>query len=180
MRYRQIRSMDISNGEGVGIALFVQGCSFHCKGCFNKETWDFDGGNLWTKESKEAFIGLANKEYIQRISILGGEPLHPSNIEEVLDLCRSIKGIYPNKVIWLYTGYEFENILSQVDTEKNDLDNYFRKSILNYIDILVDGQFKDELKDQTLAFRGSSNQRIIDVKKTLEKREIVLHEIERR
>ena len=180
MRYRQIRSMDISNGGGIGIALFVQGCSFHCKGCFNKETWDFDSGNLWTKESKESFMGLADKEYIHRISILGGEPLHPHNIAAIYNLCYSIKERYPQKLIWLYTGYTFENILSQADKEKPRLDDFLRKSILSYIDILVDGQFIEELKNRTLAFRGSSNQRIIDVRKTLEKNEMVLYEIGRR
>lgn len=178
MRYAQIRSMDISNGEGIGIALFVQGCDFHCKGCFNEESWDFEGGELWTKEVRKSFIELANKDHIQRISILGGEPLHPNNITEVCNLCDYLKDIYPDKTIWLYTGYTLEKILAATNKANHKWDEWLRKDILNYIDILVDGQFVEEKRDLTLAFRGSSNQRIIDVKKTLEKNEVVLYETE--
>lgn len=102
MRYASIRNMDISNGEGIGIALFVQGCPFHCHNCFNKETWDFDGGKEWNDSVKEYFINLANKEYISRISILGGEPLSLHNIYEVINITKELKERYPNKKIWLY------------------------------------------------------------------------------
>ena len=105
MRYASIRSMDISNGEGVGVSLFVQGCDRHCFNCFNSETWDFNGGKEWTEETKNKFIKLIDRPYINRISILGGEPLAERNIDEVLSLIKEIRISYPEKYIWLYTGY---------------------------------------------------------------------------
>lgn len=148
MRYAKIRKMDISNGEGIGVALFLQGCHFHCKGCFNTETWDFNGGKEWTLEIEDMFMELIDKPYIKRISILGGEPLDQT--VELTELLRKIKIKYPNKTIWLYTGFKYEDIK---DCE-----------ILKYIDVIVDGQYKEELKDLKLEFRGSSNQRIIKIK----------------
>lgn len=119
IRYAQIRSLDLSNGEGIGVALFVQGCNFHCKNCFNPETWDFNGGKEWTQEVKNKFLELANRPYIKRISILGGEPLADENIDDVLDLVNKIRHSLPKKTIWLYTGYTLffnkvcrENVLS--------------------------------------------------------------------
>lgn len=149
MRFASIREMDVTNGEGIGIALFVQGCPFHCHNCFNKETWDFDGGKEWNDSVKEHFINLANKEYISRISILGGEPLSLHNIYEVINITKELKERYPNKKIWLYSGYTYEQILDEFP------------EALDYVDVLVDGMFIDELKDFNLEFRGSSNQRII-------------------
>lgn len=157
MRYASIRTMDVSDGEGVGCSLFVQGCHFHCKNCFNQSTWDFNGGKEWTKATKEKFLELVNRPYITRVSILGGEPLADENIEDVSDL---ISQIPLNKKIWLYTGYVYENMDSD------------RKLVSNSVDVLVDGQFVDELKDMNLPFRGSSNQRLIDIKKTLDSFEI--------
>lgn len=153
MRYASIRTMDVSDGEGVGCSLFVQGCHFHCKNCFNQSTWDFNGGKEWTKATKEKFLELVNRPYITRVSILGGEPLADENIEDVSDL---ISQIPLNKKVWLYTGYVYENM---------DLDRWL---VSNSVDVLVDGQFIDELKDMNLPFRGSSNQRLIDIKKTLD------------
>lgn len=147
MRYASIRDFDISNGEGIGVSLFVQGCEFHCKGCFNSETWDFKGGEEWTEDKEKYFMELAGKPYISRVSILGGEPLHPVNREVVLNLCKKIKTAYPNKAIWVYTGYTIEELKSEnVD--------------LSSINTLVDGRYVHELKDYKLKFRGSSNQRI--------------------
>lgn len=157
MRYASIRTMDVSDGEGVGCSLFVQGCHFHCKNCFNQSTWDFNGGKEWTKDTKEKFLELVNRPYITRVSILGGEPLADENIEDVSDL---ISQIPLNKKVWLYTGYVYENMDSD------------RKLVSNSVDVLVDGQFVDELKDMNLPFRGSSNQRLIDIKKTLDSFEI--------
>lgn len=148
MRYAKIRKMDISNGEGIGVALFLQGCHFHCKGCFNTETWDFNGGKEWTLEIEDMFMELIDKPYIKRISILGGEPLDQT--VELTELLRKIKIKYPNKTIWLYTGFKYEDI--------KDFE------ILKYIDVIVDGQYKEELKDLKLEFRGSSNQQIIKIK----------------
>ena len=147
LRYAQIRSLDISDGFGVGVSLFTQGCHFHCKNCFNKSTWDFNGGKEWTKEVKEHFLELVNRPHIERVSILGGEPLCDENYADVLDLVKSIEG----KKIWIYTGYTYEDI-------KN-------KEIIDYVDYVVDGRYIDELRDLSLQFRGSSNQRIIDIKK---------------
>lgn len=161
MRYTQIIPFDVCNGEGVGMSLFVQGCSFRCKGCFNSETWDYYGGKEWTEEIKNKFFELINRPYIKRISILGGEPLANSNIAEVYSLCKEIKENFPNKDIWLYTGYTFEDTTSYL--------------IMKYIDVMVDGRYIEEQRDISLKFRGSKNQRIIDVQKSLEENKIILY-----
>lgn len=142
MRYASIRDMDISNGNGIGVALFTQGCHFHCKNCFNKSTWDFDGGKEFTRETCNKFMKLVNRPFIKRVSILGGEPLSKENVDDVCNILKQIK----NKTIWVYTGHTFETVK-----------NY---DIMKYIDYLVDGQYVDELRDLTLEFRGSSNQNI--------------------
>ncbi len=181
MRYASMRDMDISNGSSVGVALFVQGCSFHCDGCFNIETWDVNGGYDWNDDSKKEFINALEKPYIKRCSILGGEPLHQANVQEVLSLCKKVKEQYPNKTIWLYTGYQFEDIWLPENSVTNanfDIKRGLRNDILKYIDVLVDGRYVKELRDITLPFRGSSNQRIIDVQKTLQEQKIVLFEAE--
>ncbi len=166
MRYNKIRKMDISNGEGVRVSLFVQGCSFHCKNCFNQETWDFNKGKEFTTIEANKIVQLANKDYINGLSVLGGEPLHPKNIEGVSMLCEYFKYKYPYKTIWLWTGFRYEDILKREN-------NY---NIFNYIDVLIDGQFEEDKKDLTLKWRGSSNQRIIDCKKSLAENKIVLKE----
>lgn len=146
-RYASIRKMDISNGAGVGVAYFCQGCPPpHCQGCFNPETWNFDGGKEFTDETINTIINLANKEYISRLSILGGECLCEENINDSTKLATKFKEIYPDKKIWLWTRYLFEDI------------KY--KDILNYIDYLVDGKYIAELRDYKLKYRGSSNQQI--------------------
>ena len=164
MRYNKIRTMDISNGEGVRVSLFVQGCDFHCKGCFNSEAWDFQGGKEFTTETLNTLLDLCDKEYIKGLSILGGEPLHPNNIETVANICKCFKQKYPNKTIWLWSGFRYEDILNRES-------NY---DILNLIDILVDGQFEIDKKDLNLKWRGSSNQRVIDCKKSLLENKIIL------
>lgn len=166
MRYAQIRNMDISNGENLGVALFVQGCRFQCKNCFNKETWDFNGGKEWTEEIENKFFALADRPYIKRISILGGEPLVDENLSDVFNLIKKLKVKFSDKVIWIYTGYTFENILS----------NPLRKRAIEMCDVLVDGKYMDNFRDLTLKFRGSSNQRVISVKPSLEQGKIVLWE----
>lgn len=181
MRYAQIRNMDISNGKHIGVSLFVQGCSFCCKGCFNKETWDFNGGKEWTQEVEDKFFDLINRPYIKRVSILGGEPLADKNKSVVLDLIKKIKNKYPNKSIWLYTGYTLEEIAEMYVNEQGynlfvgTPDKYIIWDNLQYVDVLVDGKYIKEQKDLTLKFRGSKNQRLIDVQKSLEKQEIVLY-----
>ena len=166
MKYAKIRKMDISNGEGVRVSLFVQGCSFHCKNCFNQETWDFNGGKEFTTAEVQKIIELANKDYIAGLSVLGGEPLHPNNIESVSMLCEYFKFKYPEKSIWVWTRFKYEDIIKMEN-------NY---NIFNYIDVLVDGQFEEDKKDLTLKWRGSSNQRVIDCKKSLAENKIILKE----
>lgn len=162
MRYSQIRNMDIVNGEGIGIALFTNGCRFYCKNCFNKELWDVKGGYKWDDTVENKFIKLASPNYITRISILGGEPFIDENLIDLEKLVKRIKSVYSSKKIWVYSGYTYEELLTRA------------KDILKYVDILVDGRYIDELKDFKLKFRGSSNQRIIDVQESLKTNQIVL------
>lgn len=164
MKYAQIREMDVTNGNGIGVALFTQGCPYHCKNCFNPETWDFDKGTDWTKETENKIIELLKPEYITRLTILGGEPLIERNIEPLTALLKRVKSIYPDKQVWLYTGGDFE-VLEGLYEE-----------IFQYIDILIDGRYIDDLRDYKLKWRGSSNQRIIDVQKSLKEGETILYE----
>lgn len=175
MRYASIRKMDISNGEGLGVALFVQGCHFHCKNCFNKETWDFNGGKeLTTWDVLELLRPLTNPQYT-RLSILGGEPLASENLSGVSAICKFVKEFMPGKKIWLYTGNKAEDIgLDLYYLNSDPLANYCRKEILPYIDVLVDGQYVDELKDMSYPWAGSTNQRVVDVQKSLERNVVVL------
>ena len=163
MRYNLIRKMDISNGPGVRVSVFMQGCSFHCKNCFNSETWDFEGGKEFNDETIEKILNLCGQNYVEGLSILGGEPMHPTNIEGTTKLAKAFKEKYPNKNLWAWSGFKFDQDLKG-------------KEVLNYLDVLVDGQYVDELHDPTLKWRGSSNQRVIDVKKTLQNKDIVLYE----
>lgn len=162
MRYNVIRKMDISNGPGVRVSVFMQGCAFHCKNCFNPETWDFEGGQEFTEETIHKVLDLCQKNEIKGLSILGGEPMHPANLEGTTKLAKAFKETYPDKTIWTWTGFQFEDLKD--------------KEVFQYIDVLVDGQYKDELHDPTLKWRGSSNQRVIDVKKSLEQNKTVVIE----
>lgn len=175
MRYAKIREMDISNGDGVGVSLFVQGCHFHCKGCFNQETWDFDGGKPWTQDIEEKFIELANRPYIKRISILGGEPMADENVDSVYRLITKLKSMYLQKQVWLYTGYTWESIIYG---DSSKLKDSYRIKALTAADVVVDGQFqldKQDLFNEKIVFAGSTNQRVIDVEKSILSGEIVLH-----
>ncbi len=163
MRYNKIRKMDISNGPGVRVSVFMQGCTFNCKNCFNPETHDFNDGKEFTDETIDKVLELCSKDYIVGLSILGGEPMHPKNIEGTTLLAKAFKEKYPNKTIWSWTGFLLDR----------DLKN---KEVLNYIDVLVDGQYQDELHDFRLKWRGSSNQRVIDVQKSLKEDKVVLFE----
>ena len=164
MRYNLIRKMDIADGPGVRVSIFLQGCEFHCYNCFNPETWDFDGGDELTEEVIERLMELCAEEYVQGLSILGGEPMHPKNIAGTTKIAKAFKTIYPNKNLWVWSGFTFEVLQKRKDAQE----------VLTLIDTLVDGQYKDELHDFRLEWRGSSNQRVIDVQKTLKKGEIVL------
>lgn len=179
MNYSQIRSMDISNGEGVGIALFVQGCHFHCPSCFNQDTWDFNGGKEWTEKTKETFVKLADKPYIKRVSFLGGECLANENLEGVYDVIKDVKELFPDKKIWMYTGYTWESIFNTIVTDNLDLERdkliELRQEIVKMTDILIDGRYIHAQRDMNLKFRGSKNQRVIDVKESLKQGKIILY-----
>ncbi len=159
MRYNVVRKMDISNGPGVRVSVFMQGCEFHCKNCFNPETWDFEGGKEFNNETIDDVLNLCGQSYIKGLSILGGEPLHPKNIEATTKLAKAFKDKYPNKNVWVWSGFKFDEDLKD-------------KEVLNYIDVLVDGRYSDELHDPTLKWKGSSNQRVIDVQKSLKDNKI--------
>lgn len=169
MRYAQIRDMDVSNGKGIGCSVFLQGCSMnpHCKNCFNQSTWDFNGGYEWTDKETEQLFEILRKPYISRCTLVGGEALDQA--KELLPLLSKIRQEFPNLKIWIYSGRTFEENISVKD----------KADCLKLCDVLVDGRFIDELKDLTLAFRGSSNQRIIDLKKTFESNNIVLYDLEK-
>lgn len=180
MRYASIREMDVSNGYGVGVSLFTQGCHFHCKNCFNQVTWDFNGGKEYTTETETKIRGLVDRPYIHRFSILGGEPLEWCNIYDLTNLVLHIKEdsdlIYKKMDIWLYTGYSLTDIifkallefkpLNQRSKYTTDDKNAQIMSMLYFVDHLVDGPYEEDKKDFHLKFCGSSNQRIIDMKKT--------------
>ncbi|MCI8760680.1 MAG: anaerobic ribonucleoside-triphosphate reductase activating protein [Clostridia bacterium] len=161
MRYNKIRKMDISNGPGVRVSIFMQGCTFHCKKCFNPETHDFNGGKEFSEDTIQRVLELAENENIQGLSILGGEPMHPKNIEGTTKLAKAFKEKFPNKTVWSWTGFLFDKDLKG-------------KEALKYVDVLVDGQYLDELRNPNLKYCGSSNQRVIDVQKSLKEDKIVL------
>lgn len=166
MRYNKIRKMDISDGPGVRVSIFMQGCTFKCKNCFNPETHDFKGGTEFTDETIDKVLSLAGPDHIKGLSVLGGEPMHPVNIDGTMKLVKAFKEKYPNKSVWVWSGFLYDDIM-----ERN-------KEIFNYIDVLVDGQYDDSLHDPTLKWKGSSNQRVIDVQKSLKNKKIVLREEE--
>ena len=181
MRFASMRNLDISNGEGVGVSLFVQGCDRHCFNCFNPDTWDFNGGKEWTEETKNKFIKLIDKPYINRISVLGGEPLAEQNLDEVLSLIKEIRIFFPEKTIWLYSGYNFDLLNSKYNEYKYtpfaaNADEWLtRWEIISNVNVLVDGEYIDEQKDITLKWRGSKNQNCIDVKQSLAQNKMVLY-----
>ena len=160
MRYNKMRKMDIADGPGVRVSIFVQGCTFNCKNCFNPETHDFNGGKEFTDETIEHILDLCSKEMIEGLSLLGGEPMHPKNIDEVTRLAKAFKNRFKDKTLWAWTGCLYDNLKD--------------KEICKYLDVLVDGQFVEELHNPTLKWRGSSNQRVIDVQKSQKAGEVIL------
>ena len=204
IRYASIREMDISNGEGVGVALFVQGCPFnpHCYNCFNPDTWDFNGGKEWTPEIKEKFLELIDRPYIKRVSILGGEPLADQNLDDVLDLVTEINKKYNfqkvdpanplksrvsevenadkirllsgRKNIWLYSGFRWEDFFDTPIWKVSEINNNAkRKQIISLCDVMVDGRYIDSQRDISLKWRGSSNQRVINIPKSLKQGKVI-------
>lgn len=162
MHYNKIRKMDISDGPGVRVSIFMQGCTFNCQNCFNPETHPFNEGKEFTDEVINKVLELCDNDYIVGLSILGGEPLHPINIEGSTKLAAAFKEKFPNKNIWVWSGFLFDKDLKD-------------KEILKYIDVLVDGKYVDKLHNPTLKWRGSENQRVIDVQKSLKKGKLVLY-----
>ena len=166
MNYAAIKDCDIANGPGVRITLFVSGCNHHCKGCFNQEAWDFDYGQPFTQETIDTIIRMMKPGYIKGLTLLGGEPFDPRNQGAVVELLRQVKKVYPQKTVWAFSGYLFEKITSGA---LGDTGEY-----LSYLDVLVDGPFVEEKKNLNLRFRGSENQRLIDVPASLRCGKVVL------
>ncbi len=170
MNYASIKIMDVANGPGVRMSLFVSGCTHYCKGCFNAEAWDFNYGEPFTQKEIDYIIDYVSGQYIAGLTILGGEPMEHVNQQGLLPLLRQLRGKCPDKSVWCFTGYDFEkDVVGRMINEYPET-----KELLSYIDVMVDGKFVEELKDLSIRFRGSSNQRIIMVKESLEKGEIVL------
>ena len=169
MRYASIKKCDVANGTGVRVSLFVSGCHHHCKGCFNSDAWDFNFGETFTEETEEKIMQALDKGYIQGLSLLGGEPLEYVNQKGLLPLVKKVKERFPDKTIWCYTGFIWEELMRQMDDDDN------LKVIINNIDVLLDGKFILRLALEKLQYVGSSNQNIIDVKKSLELDKKVLY-----
>ena len=202
IHYASIRNLDISNGEGVGVALFVQGCHFHCYNCFNTETWDFNGGKEWTPDVKEKFLELIDRPYIKRVSILGGEPLADENLDDVLDLVTEINKRYnfqkvdsvnhckigvsevenadkirlsfPNKSIWIYSGYQWSEIFNDGVYLTKNCYGWKRREIVRQCTVMVDGRYIDSQRNPSKKWAGSNNQHVIGIQQSLQKGEIVL------
>lgn len=172
MNYATIKNCDIANGPGVRVSLFVSGCTHRCKGCFNEVAWDFAYGEPFTDQTIDAILQMLKPQHIKGITLLGGEPFEPQNQGEIVRLLRRVKQMYPEKTVWAFSGYLFDQHILSGKLGSWDITREF----LSYVDVLVDGPFIQEKKDLSLRFRGSSNQRIINVPASLEKGEIVLWE----
>ncbi len=174
MHYGTVKKFDIANGEGVRTSLFVSGCRNHCKNCFQPETWAFDYGEEFTDKVKEDIFSSMKTPAVRGLTVLGGEPMEPENQAELLPLLREFKERFPDKSIWVFTGNLYEELTAEVGSNPKSLP--ITRELLSYVDILVDGRFVEELKHPGLRFRGSSNQRIIDMNKTRENGEIQIWE----
>lgn len=163
MQYNKIRKMDISDGPGVRVSIFMQGCAFNCKNCFNSETHDFNGGKEFSDDTIARVLELCGNENVEGLSILGGEPMHPKNIEGTTKLAKAFKEKFPDKNLWVWSGFLFDKDLKD-------------KEVVKYVDVMVDGQYIDELRNPMLKWKGSSNQRVIDVQKSLKDKQVILIE----
>ena len=170
MYYGEIKNCDIANGQGVRITLFVSGCTNKCKGCFQPQTWDFNYGKPFTTETEEYILKLLSPNFINGLTLLGGEPMEPQNQRTLLPFVKKVRNMYPNKTIWCYSGFTYEELLRDGSHPRCEATD----ELLSLIDVLVDGKFVEEKKDISLRFRGSSNQRLIDMVKTRDSGEVVL------
>ncbi len=170
MNYATIKNCDIANGPGVRVSLFVSGCTHHCKGCFNEVAWDFQYGEPFTEDTEEKILKMLAPAHVKGLTLLGGEPFEPQNQPAIVGLLRKVKEVYPDKSVWAFSGYLFDK-----DILPGKLgDPAITKEFLSYLDVLVDGPFVEAKKNLSLRFRGSENQRLIDVPATLEAGEIIL------
>jgi len=172
VNYATIKNCDIANGPGVRVSLFVSGCTHHCKGCFNEEAWDFNYGKPFTEETVEKILKMLEPDYVKGLTLLGGEPFEPENQFGILQLLRRVKERFPDKTIWAFSGYLFDKEIMSGKLGPWEI----TKEYISYLDVLVDGRFVLEKKDLSLRFRGSSNQRIIDVPASLRRGDVVLWE----
>ena len=171
MNYAEIKKTDIANGEGVRVSLFVSGCRRHCKNCFNKVTWDFSYGKPFTQDVQNELLEALAPDYIAGLTLLGGDPMEPENQRALLPFVKRVRKELPKKTIWCYTGYTYKD--GALEEEQNNCE--VTRELISLFDVLVDGRFIEELKDIRLVFRGSSNQRVIDIKKTKESGSVVLY-----
>lgn len=170
MNYADIKQYDVANGLGVRVSLFVSGCTHHCEECFNEEAWDFNYGEPYTQKEIDRIIEYMKPDYVAGLTVLGGEPFEPENQPMVLETIKQVRKAYPEKDIWCFSGYLFDKEIQDVMCKDNEV----TRELIQNIDVLVDGEFMKDLKNLKLVFRGSENQRVINVKETLEKGEIVL------
>jgi anaerobic ribonucleoside-triphosphate reductase activating protein len=183
MNYLQITHEDVCNGEGLRVVLWLSGCSHHCYNCQNPQTWNPDNGIPFDESAKQEIFNELSKDYISGITFSGGDPLYEYNLDEVLKLVKQIRNSYPDKTIWLYTGFEWNSLMSKIcqptfpdkDFERIIEIHKKRKEIISNVDVLVDGEYIDEQKDLSLKFRGSKNQRVIDVKQSLAQNKVILY-----
>lgn len=175
MNYADIKQYDVANGPGVRVSIFVSGCTHYCKGCFNKEAWDFNYGKEFTEETIRTVLEYMKPSYVKGLTVLGGEPMEPQNQPAVLKLLKKVRETYPEKSVWMFSGYDYEkDILGRMWDEVPET-----KEILDCLEVLVDGEFVEELKNLSLRFKGSSNQRTILVQESLAAGEVVLYDLER-
>ena len=167
MNYHDITHEDMKNGDGIRVVLWVAGCEHHCPECQNPETWNFCGGIPFEMDTMNEIISALNKDYVSGITFSGGDPLARDNVFTVSYVARTVKQLFPDTTVWVYTGYTYEELLSRK--------NLYIEDILRHTDVLVDGEYKKDLRDVSLKWRGSSNQRVIDVKKTIQSGEVVLY-----
>lgn len=173
MNFADIKPVDVANGPGVRVSLFVSGCNHHCWNCFNKEAWDFNYGKVFTEKTLEQLLGYLKPDYIKGLSLLGGEPLELTNQQGLLPVVKKVKEWYPQKTIWCYTGFTFDgDILGHMWEEGS-----ITRELFSYLDVLVDGKYIEQLHSLHLNFRGSSNQRIIKIQDSLKQKKIVLHDL---